>query len=138
MSDLKPVAAPPCIVCGRKLAKRTETIRFSPPIAPQPAYRAGGQFGYEVEARPGKPAGTREGNVFYLERLPRTKEEARRFVNGTIVSVRRDSRHDGICEIGVWDGETYRDKFFCTKECAIRQGYAAAQHGHRFIWKPRG
>lgn len=54
---------------------------------------------------------------------PRTKAEAQKLVNEKIVSIQRDLDGTGIRRISVWDGESYRDEFFCNRTvCAV--GYA--------------
>lgn len=64
----------------------------------------------------------------YRIEKPMTRAEAQRLVNQEIVSIRR-SRHGFIDHITTWDGETYRDRYFCTNRCAMALGYAAANSG---------
>lgn len=122
---------PKCIVCGRALAKRADTLYFREPQPYRPAvpYAWGGDF----PAQEAKPDGFREGNALYLDDRPRTRTEAQRHVNGQIISSRRQG--DFLYSVNYWDGESYTDKFFCTNHCAERQGYASAHHGDRFTWK---
>lgn len=122
---------PKCIVCGRALPKRTDTLYFREPQPYRPAERR--QWGGDFPAQEEKPDGFREGNSLYLEHRPRTRTDAQRYVNGQIVSSKRHA--DFLHSVNYWDGESYADEFFCTNNCAQKQGYASAHHGARFTWK---
>lgn len=71
-----------------------------------------------------------------VERLPQTKTEAQALFNERVLSVKRhkfyeyanDSTVDkGIDQVTLWDGETYVDKYFCSRTtCAVSMGYSAA------------
>lgn len=122
-----------CIVCGRRIARRTETLYFRAPQEYQPAKPR--SWGGEYPAQEAKPDGLREGNSLYLTDRPRTRVEAQRYVNGEIVSSKR--RGEFLYSVNYWDGESYADKYFCTNHCAMRQGYASAAHGDRFRWKSK-
>src|SRR5215469_10823056 len=106
-------AQPLCRSCGKPIAKHSETVYFRDP---------------ENVGKPGMPAShlgiSRHLDVAY----PQSKAEAARHVNGEIISVRRWPGC-GITAVGVWDGETYRDQFFCSNACAIRLGRAVARQG---------
>lgn len=120
-----------CIVCGKPISKRTETFYFREPVTyVPPAPRSWGGMHDAIEA---KPDGLREGNSAFLAQRPRDRKEAQRFVNGQIISSKRDG--DILSSVTFWDGETYQDKFFCTNHCAMQQGYASAQQGTRFAWQ---
>lgn len=54
-----------------------------------------------------------------------TKAEAQRHVNGQIVSIRRG--YGGNVVAGVWDGESYIARDFCTEGCAAAFGRMAAR-----------
>jgi hypothetical protein len=123
-----------CIVCKRPIAKRSSTIYFREPNEYTPPLDA--SWGRVHEAIPARPDGHREGDKLYLAQRPRNREEAQRYVNGTIISASRDGAV--LASVNYWDGESYRDTFFCTNECAMKQGYAAAQDGHRWVWKKKG
>lgn len=107
---------PNCIVCGRPIRKRMETLWFSPATSN------------------GRQNGDRGDTSVYLdeELHPRTKEEAARYTNHEITRV---TFHNGrVSSITWWTGE-YDDPFFDTGACAKKQGYASAQHGHRYTWR---
>ncbi|WP_202306526.1 hypothetical protein [Mesorhizobium sp. L-8-10] len=61
-----------------------------------------------------------------------------RYVNGQIVAVKwvcgdyatKKAGHDFITQVSTWDGERYRDPYFCNGEHAKRFAYAAANSGH--------
>jgi hypothetical protein len=127
------VTPPRCIVCGRPIAKRTATLYFREPKAYQPAKPT--SWGDEWPAQEAKPDGLREGNHLYLQHRPRTRAEAQRYVNGQIVSSKR--RAEFVTSVNYWDGESYADKYFCTNNCAMRQGYASAAHGARYVWRDK-
>lgn len=120
-----------CIVCGRGIPKRLQTIWFRAPTETRTL-----QFIGEVQ---GKPDGTREGSAgmttLYLADRPRTKEDAARYTNDRILRVRMDGEF--LSSATTWDGESYSDKYFCRDKCAVAQGYASAQHGARFVWSER-
>lgn len=113
---------PKCIVCGRAIAKTTKSIYFYVP-------------GPGSDFKVGDRQGTFTVTLYVAER-PANRQEAQRHTNDRIISSRTDS-HGRISTIGTWDGESYRDKYFCTNQCAMDQGYASAKHGARFTWKPR-
>jgi hypothetical protein len=115
------MTGPRCIVCGRRIAKNTRSLRFERP------------WGTHVEGERAVLHGGYMVTVYLAER-PRTRAEAQRYTNEPIISSKRGV--DGtLSEVRTWDGESYRDPYFCTNRCAQQQGYAAAQHGHRFTWK---
>lgn len=120
---------PRCIVCGKAIGKRLSHIWFR---------EARGEislgFGH---VSPARLHGSRTSNggmtELFLDHLPQTKEEAQRHSNHPI---QRVISHRGfITQASFWDGESYRDPYFDKGACAIKQGYAAAAHGHRFTWE---
>lgn len=115
------MTGPSCIVCGRKIRKLTRSVRFERPWGTHAeGERAVLHGGYMV--------------TLYMAERPRSRAEAQRYSNEAIISSKRGT--DGtLSEVGTWDGESYQDRYFCTNNCAQKQGYAAAQHGHRFTWK---
>ena len=120
-----------CIVCDKAIAKRLTYIWFKDPEPARPA----GMFG---AAREAKIHGMREDgpilSYVYLDQFPTTKQEAQKYSNGQLISVRK--RSDGsISEAAFWDGESYTKKYFCKDACAVKQGWASARHGDRFTWK---
>lgn len=100
------MTAPLCRWCGKPIAKRTVSHWF-------------GQ-------------GSQEGSGYWINHAerPKTVDEAQRFVNGQIVSVRRRGYGGAageISSVGVWDGESYRDDDFHADTCARAFGYAMAE-----------
>jgi hypothetical protein len=62
--------------------------------------------------------------------MPATKEEAARYGNGQVISVRWSER-DGqryVKRMGFWDGESYVSPYFCKDECARSFGYFAVEN----------
>jgi hypothetical protein len=112
------VSRPHCIVCGKQIKKRFESISFLPASG-------NGRQNYD-----------REGNTIYLEPplRPKTKAECQRFTNHEVISVNMDSYTGHVWSFKWWEGE-YEDEFFCTGSCARKQGYASARHGDRFTWR---
>jgi hypothetical protein len=121
-------ARPLCIVCGKPIAKRVTSYWFR---EARPAFTLHGRD------YPAKAPGDREGEsmiTLYVDKLPTTKEEAARHVNGQPISFGKGVGGT-IANVNTWDGETYADPYFHSQTCAARQGYASAQHGHRYTWK---
>jgi hypothetical protein len=82
------------------------------------------------------------GDDKFKDVFPKTKDEAQRYINdGKIVFTKymlKDSRPEGeqslsnrrdflvkdyIREVSIWDGESYRDGFFCNNEHAMEYAY---------------
>jgi hypothetical protein len=63
---------------------------------------------------------------------PKTKEECAKLTNKQVVSVKRwpDGTIRGFND---WDGESYRDAFFCKNECAMRMGYICVRSPHNLV-----
>jgi hypothetical protein len=111
------MSAPVCRSCGKPLRKYVESLNF------------GGRLGNNR----GRP---------YCS----SREEAQRYVNGQIISVKWGLRpiHNEagvivgqgtdrvIYHAGVWDGESYGvhgEGFFCSQSCGYQLGRAAARQG---------
>lgn len=129
-----------CIVCSRNIPKWTGTLYFKEEVQAREEVR-GERMGHsyiEQHALEAKPDGTMESTgslaTLYLraERLPKSKAEAQALTNLKVISV--NYLHGRVYSVGTWDGESYRDKYFCTNTCAQKQGYASAMHGARFTW----
>jgi hypothetical protein len=64
------------------------------------------------------------------ENAPRSKAEAQRLFNATVVGLRYWPS-GRACSVFTWDGESYQDEYFCAKQCAERFGRRAARLGVR-------
>lgn len=119
------MSGPKCIVCGKPIRKKTTTY-------------------YVREATNEKPHGHRESSIggtifdlhFAAERMPKSRPEVQAVVNGTVI-FHRYGAQGRIWTFTTWDGESYEDEFFHSKECAMKQGYASARSGHRYTWRSR-
>lgn len=101
---------PLCRACGKKIGKRTEDIYVydKPP---------------KTHFSDGTPC-----NVFkHIVGKFRSKEEIQPFVNEKIVSVARSLDGEFIHRLSVWDGESYKDEFFCKGTCAHAYAYMMAK-----------
>ncbi|WP_052637981.1 hypothetical protein [Pseudorhizobium banfieldiae] len=96
---------PLCRYCGKPLRKSVVTVALN---SRQPKWRGG-------ISRPDRPS---------------SKEEAQRLFNEVIVSLRygEDERGRYVSEVGLWDGVTYRDRFFCKGEHAQQFAYSALNY----------
>ncbi len=103
-----------CIVCGRPVKRITHDIEVQP-VSPQERYHQ-----------------IREASV--VADL-RTKADCQRHTNQPfVVSIVRGPA-GFVRRFTVWDGTSYyHSGFFCTGNCAQKQGYASATHGYRFTW----
>lgn len=110
--------APLCRYCGEQLQKSTQTIYF----------RDRALNDYERHTNEG--SSSFQGYV-QVATFPNTTAECQRLVNsGTVVSVRySQARGSGIGYCSVWDGESYKDEFFCTGDHARRFAYIVAREG---------
>lgn len=112
-SDTQPL----CRYCGKGIAKH---IRF---------------VWIEHEAKPHHKANTHWRHVVAPEGL-RTKADCQPHTNGTVVSVQRAMNPEFIRSFGEWDGQSWKDQFFCNGSHAQRFAYfAASQGGMRFMPK---
>lgn len=96
------MAAPLCRSCGKPIAKATHLHWF------------------------GESSARTNWSTSHPE-LPKDKAEAQRLTNRQIISVRYWTLggEKSVRQATTWDGESYRDAFFCKNECAQRFGYAA-------------
>lgn len=112
MSGLSREHDPRCIVCKRHIPKR---------------WRSRAVYTHADRER---GLGGRDDATADL----RTVDEVRRITNAP--HIKNVQFRDGFVRwFDEWDGESYKDKFFCTQTCAVKQGYASAQHGARFNWR---
>lgn len=70
----------------------------------------------------------------YVVGEARSKAECQRFTNWYVVSVQYSKEHDfetdtykrgHVRSFGEWDGESYKDEFFCSGPCVDKMAYAA-------------
>lgn len=109
------MTGPACIVCGRAIKKRIVTTWLR---SEEQAARHVGGTSYRT-----------------VPELPTSAEQVRRLTNAPHITKLYRYSSGEIHGFNTWDGESYQDDFFCTDRCAQRQGYAAAQHGHRYNWR---
>lgn len=106
------VSAPLCRYCGKAVAKSTRTIwlRTKADVARNPHVAS---------------------SDLVVDQLPQTIDACRKLTNRHVVSVKRNTpdRGGAIYAFGEWDGESYKDSFFCSGDHAQRFGYAAARSG---------
>lgn len=60
--------------------------------------------------------------------IPLTKADAQRLLNSTVVGVKMGTK-DGqpfVRWARTWDGESYRNPYFCKDRCAMQFGYGVA------------
>lgn len=107
-------ANPKCIVCGRPIRKHVEVVDVRPV-----SFTAGSDPTARVNAD------------------LHTKDDCLRHTNAPFVTHIVRGPHGLVLRFHTWDGESFENMFFCTGYCAQRQGYASAQHGHRFTWNTR-
>jgi hypothetical protein len=81
------------------------------------------------------------GRRFDDPTVPRTKADCQKLINAVVVSVdynyETDINYDRtgrrvVHSYSTWDGESYKDEYFCNGDHARCFGYAAAAHGLRF------
>ena len=113
----KSAAQPSCLWCHKPIAKDTIRHNMTTPA----------QWGQSFKQR--------------FDAMPKTKADCQKLTNETVVSVEyqyeTDNNYDQtgrrvIHSYSTWDGESYKDQFFCNGEHAKAFGYAAAHHGLRF------
>lgn len=102
-----------CIVCARPIKKRVSEIRVQPISLDHTANFMTAHINADL----------------------RTLDDCRRHTNAPFIISTRRRDGDLITAFTTWDGESYVDQYFCRNVCAVRQGYAAASHGHRFTWR---
>jgi hypothetical protein len=113
----KSTTQPLCRYCGRAIAKRTTTRRFRPAAA--------------------RPAGSTIYEKDMIDAAPASKAEAQKHFNQQVVSVRWERGHrseklgyEYVDQVGLWDGESYDNAFFCSNAHAIAFAYACATAGY--------
>lgn len=110
---------PYCRCCGKPVAKTTEKVYFGPTNK----MLNGAYFAVRSDD------------------MPLTKEDAQRLLNEKVVSVKYYDPEKGTLTSGVgspkhvesvttWDGESYKDEFFCSDPCAVQMAYAFAAAGY--------
>lgn len=100
-----------CIVCGRRIPKRTSTVW----VRPSTTRFSGG------------PSPVIDADL-------RTRADCKAYTNQLVISHQRNL--DGhVVSFETWDGSSYVNEYFCRQKCERAQGRAAAQHGARFTWK---
>lgn len=122
-----------CIVCGKPIPKRTHGYYFR---KPQPAH-TGLEGPIRIAPRDARPEGYVERGTFistiYTDHRPETRVACARYTNEQIV---HHTMSDGaIYSFSTWDGKSYRDPWFHSDTCAVQQGRASAEHGHRYVWE---
>jgi hypothetical protein len=103
-------AGPLCRHCGKPIAKMTGVLRFG--ATSDQDY---GAYWTDSTAR------------------PRNKAEAQTLTNLQILRYTTVGDPDGtgfFAKASTWDGESYRDQFFCKDECAIDFARLMAKAGH--------
>lgn len=112
---------PRCRYCGKPIHKWTTSRRIAP------VWEPGTDHAVKIKTWAG---------------LPRTRDEAQTLFTQQVVSVRYGFHHKGfgdfdpdpdfprrVVEVGLWDGRSYVDEFFCNTDHAARLGYAMARAG---------
>lgn len=100
---------PLCRYCGKPIPKRTTTVHFE-------------KTQQDVDKHPMMKWWR------YVVGQPTNKAEAQRLVNEPIVSIRRHYADPNlIASVGIWDGESYVDPFFCNGQHAKDFAYVIAR-----------
>jgi len=64
-----------------------------------------------------------------VDKRPTSREECQRLTNWKVTAVSYfDPRRRSISSFHEWDGESWKDEFFCTGTCAQEFGRLCAQH----------
>lgn len=98
---------PLCRLCGQPIKKVTKSLSFG--ASRDASYYGGGMKEFVAK--------------------PTSKAEVARFDNGKIISVSWAGDRSYIRRAATWDGESYRDPYFCKGECARSFGYFALENG---------
>jgi hypothetical protein len=118
MSFKSPIQ-PLCHYCGKPIAKHTQSVYVRDP--------RGGVL----------------GTLHTVEGPLHSKEECQRTVSDRVVSVSYEPDYSSlyvggrapgtprlVASFTTWDGESWRDEFFCNGTCAARFAYLMARSGH--------
>lgn len=123
--------APRCRYCGALIRKRTDTVTFM----------HSSREGWRSPSY---------GKVAFCDTPPRNMAEAQRLAgNARVVAVQYSENWDvavpgaerrvqaasppvgrHVMSVSVWDGESYRDRFFCNGDHARKFAYALAREGY--------
>lgn len=106
---------PLCRWCGKAIPKKTRTLHF------------------EATEHPSHKSVAEWADYSYGPR-PATKAEAQTRTNALVVSVQRVGYGTDatlIRSVGTWDGESYRDPYFCNGDHARSFGYMMAKEHPR-------
>ena len=100
------MSTPLCRYCGKPLKKRVTGVSFN-----------------RNRYHPRGPVARRDDR-------PATREQAQALFNEQIISIkyREDENGRYVAEVGLWDGESYLDKFFCKNDHAQRFAYSALKY----------
>lgn len=102
-----PWVEPRCRNCGNAVPKKLRTYWFGCSDVTD---------GFSISERMQKPA---------------DKQDAQRFVDGTVVAVRYwgELPDRYVRSASVWDGKSYSDEFFCCNACTTEFAYSCAKSG---------
>ena len=105
------MSAPLCRYCGEPIAKATRTVWLHDrPLTEHERCDGGMIFRH-----------------LFVEQLPPTIEDCRKLTNWEVLAVKRSR---GTVDLfSEWDGQSYKDQYFCKADHAKRFGYAAAASG---------
>ena len=113
-------ATPPlCRCCGKAIAKHSMTVQLTLERAD-----------YQKDRPPWS-------RYIVVEKFPSTKADCQKMTNEKVISVKRRQIMGGnfeptgasyIAEFSTWDGESYRDQYFCNRtKCAVQYAYMVVQ-----------
>lgn len=104
----KSATQPFCRFCGGKIGKHTRTVWCEGSLqVPTTSYSRS------------------------VDAAPKTRAECQTLTNGQVISVHKGYRPERpIRSFSEWDGESYRDRYFCKDKCAISYAYSVAPMGH--------
>ncbi len=117
-----------CIVCEKSIKKKLHYFNFLPP------QEAVGCMKQKIPARKeGEIIHNMNISTIFTDHPPASKSGCSKFTNFKVMSA--TITNGAVRKFSAWDGETYADDYFCSDKCAIKQGYASAQHNARYCWK---
>jgi hypothetical protein len=132
----KSLIQPLCRYCGKPIAKKTEIVRVYDK-EPKTSYQDDEVVRTAMGIRKTGRKITRRYEIGrYIVGTFTAAAEAQKLVNDQVVSIRyfqemKDGRVTGkklIDHLTVWDGESYKDRFFCSGSHAQLFAYVAAQN----------